>query len=257
MNLQALLRNSSQQITAIVALISFPIIWVTYYSNWRKTIDDKKEEKKRLLQAMQIDLDIMHPWTGPYPTEDVSWYIQRPNYNSWYMPSRIIYKFPHSSFLEIVKSSHLFSEDLVQIAASLDQKISSLEQQLDNLKQFVFSRPDLYQQTSVKLTQYSSGQAIINNDIFSEEERNYICHIFSNNYIIHVRIIGNVDDPQSIVYSFNKLTEMLPMKLAELEKDIEINALFRIFTFISWVALIFGGLMFILLLINIYYLFFL
>jgi hypothetical protein len=247
--LNIILRCLSNYVPTIIALMSFPAIWLTYYYNWEKNEKEKLEKQANILNSMKADLEIMRHWIGPYETKGLEDYINDPRYINWFNATKIVYTFNHSSFVDAIKSSQALPGQTLFYAAYINQLILNLEQAIKHLSQDIYLRPDLLYSSVDKISRMVFSGKPMDYSGFTGDERMYINRIFAHNYNIHVGIIGNDKQEGTIAYNHARLLREVDQALQD--ATVKSPSGYSIMLKASYSFVIFGIIVFLLMLLNI------
>jgi hypothetical protein len=165
-------------------------IWFTYFSEAQTRRKEEHDRIQNLLAGICAELDVANAWAAG--DENNKGYLQSKTIEQlthengdWFYPTRLIFTF-HTPTIHGITTSP-FAHDLSQVLPSivkLSYSIRRLFEANADLRSFANQSP-FYASVMKKLAQL--------NNVYTEQEREFMNILFAKNRTIHQELIGGAD----------------------------------------------------------------
>lgn len=212
-------------------LITFVAFTLAIFA-YRKSILDKYDSWKALLQSFLDELQTQFSWIGGI-------YVNSQD-KEWFSPNKIVFKLSFESALEIarrgISDARIISKELYHQISLFNERIEAFNQQLDYQMCTITTNPALSGSLQDFLENNGLKKQTVLFPAFSlaidnlqksknrtDREMYFLAHrLYLVNNTIHNQLIGNSGQPDSLNYLYNSLQQEISGKLEDYEKKLPI-----------------------------------
>lgn len=215
---------SSVKTGDLLALVALMLALIAY----RKSVLDKYESWKALLQSFLDELNTQSPWIdGVYANA---------HEKNWFSPNKIVFKLSFESALEIsrrgISDSKIISKEMYGKISLFNERVVAFNQQLDYQMHTITSNPrisgDLLEyleeeglsRDKVSFPRFSLAVDNLEKNKATKEQYHLATSLYNINNTIHNQLIGNGLGEDSLSFLYQYLKAEIEEKLKDYEQNI-------------------------------------
>lgn len=203
-------------VTGVFALIG-GVYWFIIQEKFLKNQELKNEHKHTVLLKIKKEFNLIKDDIEAYKKKPLQKYKDDPKYEHWYYPDLIITKFDNSQLLLLLNEgdSNFLEGDTVLKISDLMLEIANYQHLQDDMNEYALKNRTLGIEVKQKLNKSRSGEKVF----FDQQQKEYMNKIFEFNYRLHVEMMGDINNKQSLYSKFSRAHKAL---VKELNKSIDL-----------------------------------
>jgi hypothetical protein len=191
--------------------IGIGLYWFHFQEAAINKAETNSDSRHKAQLRLKEELELLSEQIHPYKKKALAKYQQDNLYRRWFYPRELLFNFDSTVWLETLNRGipELLQPETLALISKFIKIAANYQKILEEFKKYALNDQRLLANVISKYDRIKTGQQ----ESFTKQEEDYKNKIFNYNYQLHVEIIGDAKNPNSLYTAYHDLHKALISEL--------------------------------------------